>query len=144
MIRIQEEPIEPERYLAPLRLQTVGAVVTFEGRTRRFSRGREVDHLLYEAYRPMAEQEIGKLAEEACRRWSLQGLVLVHRVGRVKVGECSVLIAAAAEHRREAFEAVRYLLDTMKRTAPIWKKEVFKDNTNEAVWVESSDNPHGQ
>lgn len=106
-----------------------GGVVTFEGVTRR-----EVDdehgalvRLDYEAYDAMARQELRRLGEQAMDRWSLKKMAVVHRVGRVPVGEASVVIAVAGAHRAECFDACRWAIDTLKRDVPIWKKDVFMD-----------------
>ncbi|GAB4234085.1 MAG: molybdenum cofactor biosynthesis protein MoaE [Acidobacteriota bacterium] len=133
MIRLTSEPIEPGHWASLLHDETAGAVVTFEGRVRKISRGRNVQHLFYEAYPPMAEKELQRLVEEAHRRWELTRAVIVHRTGRLEIGECSVFIGVSAPHRDAAFQACRFLIDTLKVRVPIWKKEVFEDGSS---WVE--------
>lgn len=110
-----------------------GAVVTFAGTVRDASEGRAVTRLDYEAYSEMAESEMRRIAEEACRQWSIGSVVMLHRVGELSVGEVSVIIAVSAPHRGEAFDACEFLIDTLKQTVPIWKKEHFEDGTSS--WV---------
>ncbi|MFQ5496071.1 MAG: molybdenum cofactor biosynthesis protein MoaE [Phycisphaerae bacterium] len=114
-----------------------GAVVTFEGTTRG-----ETDpvhgpliRLEYEAYASMAERELARLAEEAAARWSPIRIAVTHRVGAIPVGEVSVVIAVAAAHRGQAFEACRWLIDAVKKEVPIWKKDVFEDG--HVRWVQT-------
>lgn len=109
-----------------------GAVVTFSGNVRDSARGREVLYLEYEAYAPLAETQLAKLVAEAETRWAVRCAVQ-HRLGRLEIGESSVGIAVAAAHRAEAFDACRWLLDTLKETVPIWKREFFKGGDH---WVE--------
>lgn len=133
MIRLTTEAILPDEWTSRLYDGSAGAVVTFEGRVRGTSQGRKVEHLFYEAYAPMAERELQRLVEEARKRWELTHVVILHRTGRLAVGDCSVFIGVSAPHRDAAFQACRYLIDTLKVRAPIWKKEVFQDGS---VWVE--------
>ena len=109
-----------------------GAVVTFSGNVRDNARGREVLYLEYEAYAPLAEKQLGRLIAEAEARWQVKCMVQ-HRLGRLEIGESSVGIAVAAAHRAEAFDACRWLLDTLKETVPIWKREFFTGGDH---WVE--------
>jgi len=133
LIRLQTEPIREDELIAAVRDDADGAVVSFLGSVRAANRGRRVLWLEYEAYPAMAERELARIADEARRRWPVSAVAVVHRTGRVEVGEASVAVAVAAPHRAEAFEACRYVIETLKRTVPIWKKEVFEDG---AVWVE--------
>lgn len=110
-----------------------GAVVTFAGIVRDASGGRRVTRLDYEVYSEMAEIQMRRIAEEALGRWDLGSVVILHRVGELAVGEISVIIAVAAPHRSEAFDACEFLIDTLKQTVPIWKKEYFEDGTS--AWV---------
>lgn len=112
-----------------------GAVVTFAGNIRDNSRGNPVLYLEYEAYEPLAEKQLRHVLGEAEERWSVH-CAASHRLGRLEIGECSVGIAVAAAHRAEAFEACRWLMDTLKETVPIWKREFFKGG---AHWVEGLD-----
>ena len=110
-----------------------GGIVTFQGVVRDNARGKRVRYLEYDAYPEMAEQEMGRIAAEVQRRWQTEHVVLVHRIGRLEIGECSVVVIVACPHRGEAFEACRYAIDTLKATVPIWKKEVAEDGEE---WVE--------
>jgi molybdopterin synthase catalytic subunit len=110
-----------------------GAVCVFDGIVRDNSRGRKTLHLDYEAYREMALEQMRGLATEAVERFGVRDVALVHRLGRLVVGETSVLIVVASGHRGAAFEACRWLIDTLKKTVPIWKKEQFVDG---AVWAD--------
>jgi molybdopterin synthase catalytic subunit len=110
-----------------------GAVVTFHGVVREYSdSGRAVRYLEYEAYPEMAEAQMRAIGAEIKRRWDIDDVAMVHRIGRLEIGEASVVIAVAAPHRGEAFDACEYAIDTLKATVPIWKKEVFADGE---VWV---------
>ncbi|HEX6622294.1 MAG TPA: molybdenum cofactor biosynthesis protein MoaE [Pyrinomonadaceae bacterium] len=110
-----------------------GATVTLDGYAREWTRGRRTLHLEYEAYAPMALSEMKRLGEEAHRRFPIAHLGIVHRTGRVEIGETSVVIAVSAPHRRAAFEACEWAIKELKRTVPVWKKEFFEDGE---VWVE--------
>lgn len=118
------EPIRVDEVLQSVRHPGAGAVVLFLGTVRDNSRGRAVAHLEYEAYGPLAVKEMAGIAEQAAARWGAR-LAIVHRVGSLAIGEISVAVAASAPHRREAFEAGRFAIDTLKRTVPIWKKEIW-------------------
>ncbi|MFB3905506.1 MAG: molybdenum cofactor biosynthesis protein MoaE [Acidobacteriota bacterium] len=135
MIALTDQPIEPRRaeLLAGVTCPGAGAIVTFEGIVRAESHGKRVTHLYYEAFPEMALPEMEKIEAEARKRWPLQALVLVHRTGRVETGETSVLIGVASGHRAEAFEACRFVIDSVKTTVPIWKREHYTDG---AVWIE--------
>ncbi len=110
-----------------------GGIVTFQGVVRDNARGKRIHHLEYDAYPEMAEQQMRAIAAEIARRWATDRVAIVHRIGRLAVGECSVVVAVACPHRAEAFDACRYAIDTLKATVPIWKKEVAEDG---AEWVE--------
>ncbi len=109
-----------------------GAVVTFAGNVRDNARGLRVLYLKYEGYEPLAEKQIALLIAEAEGRWGVRCAVQ-HRLGRLEIGECSVGVAVASPHRADAFDACRWLMDTLKETVPIWKREYFKGGTH---WVE--------
>jgi MoaE-MoaD fusion protein len=130
--RIVREPIDTAGVLAKLKRGEDGAAVVFEGVVRNQTRGRRTLYLDYEAYEEMARQEMEGLAEQALKRFQVRDVVLVHRLGRLEIGESSVLIVVASAHRGTAFDACRWLIDTLKRTVPIWKKEYFEDG---AVWA---------
>lgn len=110
-----------------------GGVVIFQGVVRDNARGKRVRYLEYDAYPEMAEQQMATIAAEVERRWHTGNVALVHRIGRLEIGECSVVVVVACPHRGEAFEACRYAIDTLKTTVPIWKKEVAEDGEE---WVE--------
>ncbi|HEY6270933.1 MAG TPA: molybdenum cofactor biosynthesis protein MoaE [Terriglobales bacterium] len=115
-----------------------GAVVVFEGTVRNHSRGRRTLYLEYEAYESMAINEMQRLSDAALERFKIRDVRLVHRLGRLEIGETSVLIVVASAHRPAAFEACRWLIDTLKKTVPIWKKEFFEDG---AVWADGEPFP---
>ena len=110
-----------------------GAIVVFEGIVRNESHGRRSLYLEYEAYEAMALKEMNVIAASMRSQFGADSVAIVHRLGRLEIGETSVLIAVSSAHRREAFEACRYGIDTLKRTVPIWKKEYFEDG---AVWAD--------
>ena len=114
-----------------------GGIAVFVGSTRRWTDGRETERLRYEAYEPMALAELGRLADEAQARWPVLKCWIEHRLGEVPVGEASVVVGVATAHRGAAFEACRWLIDTLKKRVPIWKREVFTDGSE--AWVR----PHG-
>ena len=116
-------------------LPECGATVTLDGYAREWTRGRRTLHLIYEAYAPMAERELERLGREAHERFEIAHIGIVHRTGRLEIGETSVVIAVSAPHRRAAFEACEWAIRELKRTVPIWKKEVFADGE---VWVGSA------
>lgn len=113
--------------------ESCGAIVTLDGFVRRFTKGRETEYLVYEAYEPMALSEMEKLAVRCRGEFEIEHITIVHRVGRLEIGETSVVISVAAPHRRAAFAACEWLIKELKRTVPIWKKEVYADGE---VWVE--------
>ena len=110
-----------------------GATVTLDGYVRQFTKGRETLYLVYEAYEPMALKEMEKLIQAARRQFDVACIGIVHRLGNLEIGETSVVISVAAPHRRAAFEACEWLIRELKRTVPIWKKEVYADGE---VWIE--------
>ncbi|MDR7483570.1 MAG: molybdenum cofactor biosynthesis protein MoaE [Armatimonadota bacterium] len=129
------DPIRVDPLLDAVRHPDAGAVVLFLGTVREHSRGRRVQRLEYEAYETLARAEMQRIAAEAARRFGAR-VAMVHRVGTLAIGEISVAIAAAAPHRREAFDAGRFAIDTLKQTVPIWKKEVWADG---AQWIGQDD-----
>jgi molybdopterin synthase catalytic subunit len=131
-IIIQQEEIDTARIIGTTGTDDDGAVVSFIGRVRNASRGKTVLSMEYEIYDEMARKELQKIAEEACARWSLSHCTVVHRYGRVGIGEASIVISAASPHRREAFQAVQFIIDTVKEQVPIWKKEFYSDGSN---WI---------
>jgi molybdopterin converting factor subunit 1 len=114
-------------------LPECGATVTLDGYAREWTRGRRTLHLIYDAYAPMAQRELERLGDDAHKRFEIAHIGIVHRTGRLEIGETSVVIAVSAPHRRAAFEACEWAIRELKRTVPIWKKEIFEDGE---VWVE--------
>ncbi|MGH7890295.1 MAG: molybdenum cofactor biosynthesis protein MoaE [Thermodesulfobacteriota bacterium] len=112
-----------------------GALVVFIGTVRRTSRGREVEHLEYEAYREMALKQFDRMGEDIKEKWKIKKLAIVHRTGKIKLGEASVVIAVSAPHRKEAYKASRYVIERLKQSVPIWKKEVWKGGEQ---WIQGS------
>ena len=110
-----------------------GATVTLDGYVRQFTKERETLYLIYEAYEPMALKEMERLIELAHEKFEIGNIGIVHRLGKLEIGETSVVISVAAPHRRAAFEACEWLIKELKRTVPIWKKEVYADGE---LWVE--------
>jgi MoaE-MoaD fusion protein len=128
IVKIREEVAHPED----------GAAVVFDGVVRNNTRGRRTLYLDYEAYEAMALNEMEKLAQAALERYKIRDVRAVHRLGRLEIGESSIVIAVASAHRGAAFDACRWLIDTLKKTVPIWKKEYFEDG---AVWADGEPFP---
>jgi molybdopterin synthase catalytic subunit len=133
LYRIVEEPLSPDAVAGSVGNPAAGGIVIFSGVVRNEKDGRPVKYLEYEAHAPMAEAKLREIGGEVRRRWpSVKAVAILHRIGRLEIGESSVLIAVSAAHRREAFEACHYAIDTLKQTVPVWKKEHFEDGE---VWV---------
>ena len=131
--RVVEAPLSPDAAAAAVDDPGAGGVVVFSGVVRNETAGRPVKSLEYEAHVPMAEAKLREIGAALRVRWpGIMRVAMLHRVGRLEIGEASVLIAVAAAHRAEAFEACRYAIDTLKATVPVWKKEHFEDGE---VWV---------
>ncbi|HTX40333.1 MAG TPA: molybdenum cofactor biosynthesis protein MoaE [Acidobacteriaceae bacterium] len=133
-------PIDAAAIANSLRSGDDGALVVFEGTVRNQTRGRRTLYLFYEAYPEMALARMNQLAVEGFEKFSIRDVALVHRLGRLEIGETSVCIAVASAHRAAAFDACRWLIDTLKQTVPIWKKEFFEDG---AVWAQGEPFPPG-
>lgn len=140
VIRLTREPIDADRLVRSAKHGEDGAVVVFDGIVRNNTRGRQTLHLDYEAYEDMALKQMDDLATQARSRFGVRHVSIVHRLGRLAVGETSVLIVVASAHRAHAYEASRWLIDTLKKTVPIWKKETFVDG---AVWADGEPFPEG-
>ena len=126
--QITEEDISVDAVVARLADPAIGAVITFVGVVRGVTEGREVRYLEYEAYPEMAENVLRQIGDEIRARWeTIREVAIVHRVGRLQVGETAVVIALSAAHRHEVFDAVHYAIDRIKEIVPIWKKEVWAD-----------------
>jgi MoaE-MoaD fusion protein len=132
VVALTREPIDAAQLIAAAKDAEDGAVVVFDGIVRNHSRGRRTLYLDYEAYEEMALGQMRELAAKARERFAVRQVTMVHRLGRLEIGETSVLIVVASAHRSAAFEACRWLIDTLKTTVPIWKKETFADG---AVWA---------
>jgi molybdopterin synthase catalytic subunit len=130
--------INTPQTVAGLKRGEDGAALVFEGVVRNQTRGRTTLYLDYEAYEEMALEQMESLAGQAVQRFQIRDVAIVHRLGRLQIGETSVLIAVASAHRAAAFDACRWLIDTLKRTVPIWKKEYFEDG---AVWADGEPFP---
>jgi len=143
-VELTEAPLDAAHLSSLVEGPEMGAVVTFSGNVRNHNRGRRVEHLEYDAYRPMAERQLREIAEEASRRWECR-IAVQHRVGRLEIGEASVLVAAACAHRGDAFDACRFTIDTLKERVPIWKREVWEGGE---AWIEGERdapvNPEGR
>ena len=133
IVELTSEPIDVPRLIAHVNKPSNGGICTFLGVVRDTAEGRPVLTLGYEAYDSMAVAQMRAIVEEAMQRWDLDDVALSHRTGELQVGEASVAIAVGTPHRAEAFEACRFIIDTLKTRVPIWKKEFFQDG---AVWVE--------
>jgi len=131
--RVVTEPLSPDAIAAEVDDPGAGGIVIFSGVVRNETGGRPVKFLEYEAHAPMAEVKMREIGEAVRVRWpGVRRVTMLHRIGRLEIGEASVLIAVAAAHRGDAFEACRYAIDTLKRIVPVWKKEHFEDGE---VWV---------
>ncbi|MGD0696219.1 MAG: molybdopterin converting factor subunit 1 [Terriglobia bacterium] len=130
---LTSQPIPTHRLVQSLKAPEDGAVVTFEGIVRNHSRGKRTLYLEYEAYEPMALAKMEEIAQEAKQKFAIDRIGVIHRLGRLEIGETSVAIIVTSAHRRAAFEACHYAIDRLKQVVPIWKKEYFEDG---AVWAE--------
>ena len=141
MIEITYDRLEPASVTEKVTRDSNGAVVTFLGTTRDSTGDRKVLHLEYEAYRPMADKKLAEIADEIRERWpDVQDVAITHRLGRLEVGNISLVVAVASPHRKEAFAACQYSIDRIKRIVPIWKKEFFEGGE---VWVGSQEDTSG-
>lgn len=131
-------PIDGAAIVAAIKEPDDGAVAIFDGIVRNQTRGRRTLYLDYTAYDPMALQQMEQLAQQALKSYRVRSVWIVHRLGRLQIGETSVFIAVASAHRAAAFDACRWLIDTLKKTVPIWKKEYFEDG---AVWADGEPFP---
>ncbi len=131
-IQLLDRPLSPLTCTEYVYSPDAGGIVTFTGTVRNHTADRSVRHLEFESYEPMAIKEMRKIAETILRRWPARKVSFHHRLGTLGIGDLAVVIAVSCPHRREAFEACQYAIDTLKQTVPIWKKEVFEDGE---VWV---------
>lgn len=133
MIELTNHPIDTTKILAAAAHPHAGAVVLFLGVTRQLTAGRETASLDYECYPEMATKKLAELEAEARNRWPLLNCVIVHRLGHLEISEASIAIAVSSSHRKAAFEAGQWLIDTIKEVVPIWKQENWRDGSSE--WV---------
>ena len=138
VVYLTRDRIDTDKLAAQAKRGEDGAVVVFDGIVRNHSRGRGTLHLDYEAYEEMALRQMKELAAEARSKFGVRHATIVHRLGRLEIGETSVLIVVASAHRAQAFDACRWIIDTLKKTVPIWKKETFVDG---AVWAQGEPFP---
>jgi molybdopterin synthase catalytic subunit len=135
---IVHDPIRTPEILASLKMPADGAVVTFEGIVRNNSKGRETIFLAYEAYEEMALAKMREICTEMRKRFSIDRIAMQHRLGRLEIGETSILIVVTSAHRAAAYDASRFAIDTFKRVVPIWKREHFRDG---AIWADGETPP---
>lgn len=140
-VAVTTDAIDPLPLLDTLRSDEDGAVLLFLGVVRNHNDGRAVEGLEYEAYREMAEEMLRRIAEEAAERLGTDRIGVIHRTGRLEVGDTSVAIAVASPHREEAYEASRYVIEEIKKRLPVWKREQYVDG--EAAWVRGAEPPRG-
>jgi molybdopterin synthase catalytic subunit len=133
MFKITSDEIELGDVVRAVEAGDAGAIVHFLGVVRNNTEGREVSYLEYEAYPPMAEKKMAEIAQEIHEKWGLDRVAMIHRVGRLEIGEVSVAVAVASPHRKDAFEACHYAMNRLKQIVPIWKREVWVDGEEE--WV---------
>jgi molybdopterin synthase catalytic subunit len=131
-IEISDKPLNIQSCIDWVMSAQSGGIDVFIGTVRDATKGKRVIKLEFETYEPMALKEMKKIAEKAFEKWPVQKLLIHHRIGILQVGEVPVIIAVSCAHRDAAFEACRYIIDTLKQTVPIWKKEIFEDGE---VWV---------
>jgi len=140
-VELRTESLDVGEIARRVVLPECGATVTLDGYVRKFTKGRETEHLVYEAYEPMAIKELEKLIKLVFGEFEIANVGIVHRLGRLEIGETSVVIAVSSPHRRAAFAACEWLIKELKRTVPIWKKEVYADGE---VWIEGDAQPSGE
>lgn len=132
MFRVVHQPIDLNELVAYVTDPEAGAIAAFIGTTRNHNEGRRVIALDYEAYPEMAEKELARIGADAAKTWQISRMAIVHRLGPVQIGEASVVIAVSSPHREAAFAASRFAIEEIKKTVPIWKKEVYEGGE---VWI---------
>jgi molybdopterin synthase catalytic subunit len=130
VIDLTDQPLDADALAKLVMRPSDGGLVVFSGVVRNHSEDRPVRYLEYEAYREMALPKLEQVKRETLARWPMASVAMAHRLGRMEIGETSVIVAASAPHRAEAFEAGRYAIDRLKEIVPIWKKEFFEDGEN--------------
>ena len=134
MIEIWEKPLSLDAVIQQVSARHVGAVSTFSGIVRDHNLGRAVLYLEYECYPAMAVKEMNKIRKQALEQWEIHDIAILHRVGRLEIGEAAVVIAVASAHREAGLQALKFTIDTLKATVPIWKKEYWADGS---MWLEN-------
>ncbi len=132
MFRVVRTPLDMQELVRYVTDPSAGAIATFIGTTRNNNEGRKVIALDYDAYPEMAEKELRRIGDDAKKKWNIERMAIVHRIGPVQITEASVMIAVSAAHRDDAFQACRFAIEEIKKTVPIWKKEVFEGGE---VWI---------
>lgn len=133
MFKITDETITEAHVREVVESPEAGAVVLFLGTVRNNTDGRQVKHLEYNAYEPMAEKKMAEIGKEILEKWGITRVAIIHRVGKLEIGEVSVAVGIASPHRKDGFEACKYAMDRLKQIVPIWKREVWVDG--DAEWV---------
>jgi molybdopterin synthase catalytic subunit len=133
LIRVTDQVLDPDEAIAAVASAAAGAINVFLGVVRDNNLGRRVDHLVYDAYPSMAEKVMRQLGEEAKQRFGLEECAILHRTGRLEIGETRLLIAISCGHRAESFEGGHWLVNEVKKRVPVWKKEVWEDGEE---WIE--------
>ena len=133
MIKITNDRLNLEEVMLELEDNSAGALSIFMGNVRNLGRSGNVSEIYYESYSKMAEQKMNEIENEAQTKWEIKKLVVFHRIGNIKVGETSIIIGVSSEHRQEAFEACKFVIDSVKTRVPIWKKEISEKSQK---WVE--------
>ena len=139
MILLTQEPLKPGSLTSEVTRDRNGAVITFLGNTRRLNGDKEVLFLEYEAYEPMALKELQKIKRAAVDKWGAVDIAIAHRFGKLAIKDTSLVVAVGSKHRRESFEVCSFIVDRIKETVPIWKKEVFADGS---IWVGCQSHQH--
>lgn len=134
-ISITDQPLDAGSIIEKVIVPESGGIDAFIGTVRNHTKGKEVLHLEYEAYIPMAEKEIENILNSTAEQWKVYSTIVHHRIGHLGIGEKAIVIAVSAAHRAEAFEACRFIIEEVKKSVPIWKKEIFKDGE---VWVSTN------
>ena len=135
MLKLTHEPLSIDAVFELVADPGAGGVVLFIGTVREQTDGKSVTALEYESFKPMAEKQIEEIEKQINAKWDVRKICVVHRLGRLLVGDKSIIIGVSAPHRREAFEASRYMIEQIKKDVPIWKKEFFEDGE---VWVDAA------
>ncbi len=132
MIKLDTQPLDIKLAIDFVRDEAAGGIDVFVGTVRNATKGKKVVGLEFEAYEKMAISELEKIVEDSKKRWSINKVAILHAIGKKQIGDDAVVIAVSSAHRNVAFQACRYIIDTLKKTVPIWKKEIFEDGD---VWV---------